>query len=159
MAVTRLESMPPLRNKPSGTSLRSRSVTEVVSRSSSRSTASANRPAKGFTTCSSAQYRRERDPEELTRSIVPAGSLLMPSQIDWGAGTYPRVRNASNAARLTRSEEHTSELQSHSDLVCRLLLEKKKHATARSRAAGRRPSPPTSLTRAALACGETKRRR
>src|SRR5438034_8348762 len=27
----------------------------------------------------------------------------------------------------TRSEEHTSELQSHSDLVCRLLLEKKKH--------------------------------
>src|SRR5437588_8195126 len=26
---------------------------------------------------------------------------------------------------LTRSEEHTSELQSHSDLVCRLLLEKK----------------------------------
>src|SRR5436190_16775400 len=29
------------------------------------------------------------------------------------------------AARLTRSEEHTSELQSHSDLVCRLLLEKK----------------------------------
>src|SRR5438132_1941985 len=28
----------------------------------------------------------------------------------------------------TRSEEHTSELQSHSDLVCRLLLEKKKIA-------------------------------
>src|SRR5438132_10375770 len=28
-----------------------------------------------------------------------------------------------------RSEEHTSELQSHSDLVCRLLLEKKKTIT------------------------------
>src|SRR5947207_11803882 len=28
--------------------------------------------------------------------------------------------------RPERSEEHTSELQSHSDLVCRLLLEKKK---------------------------------
>src|SRR5260221_8630947 len=28
-----------------------------------------------------------------------------------------------------RSEEHTSELQSHSDLVCRLLLEKKKLTT------------------------------
>src|SRR5438034_6036659 len=27
---------------------------------------------------------------------------------------------------FARSEEHTSELQSHSDLVCRLLLEKKK---------------------------------
>src|SRR5438034_6802801 len=29
-------------------------------------------------------------------------------------------------AQQIRSEEHTSELQSHSDLVCRLLLEKKK---------------------------------
>src|SRR5437588_1366783 len=29
-----------------------------------------------------------------------------------------------------RSEEHTSELQSHSDLVCRLLLEKKKQYVA-----------------------------
>src|SRR5260221_1784165 len=29
----------------------------------------------------------------------------------------------------SRSEEHTSELQSHSDLVCRLLLEKKKNHT------------------------------
>src|SRR5260221_1973184 len=28
---------------------------------------------------------------------------------------------------IYRSEEHTSELQSHSDLVCRLLLEKKKY--------------------------------
>src|SRR5438132_4967623 len=28
---------------------------------------------------------------------------------------------------VARSEEHTSELQSHSDLVCRLLLEKKKY--------------------------------
>src|SRR5260370_41274431 len=29
---------------------------------------------------------------------------------------------------MPRSEEHTSELQSHLNLVCRLLLEKKKHA-------------------------------
>src|SRR5437588_7182629 len=37
--------------------------------------------------------------------------------------------------RHRRSEEHTSELQSHSDLVCRLLLEKKKEVkrTTRSR--------------------------
>src|SRR5437588_7866622 len=33
--------------------------------------------------------------------------------------------------RLDRSEEHTSELQSHSDLVCRLLLEKKKETKTR----------------------------
>src|SRR5260221_14446312 len=32
----------------------------------------------------------------------------------------------SSSWRTFRSEEHTSELQSHSDLVCRLLLEKKK---------------------------------
>src|SRR2546430_10515045 len=31
--------------------------------------------------------------------------------------------------KMTRSEEHTSELQSQSNLVCRLLLEKKKEST------------------------------
>src|SRR5260221_5353814 len=36
------------------------------------------------------------------------------------------------ARNQPRSEEHTSELQSHSDLVCRLLLEKKKSHTAKS---------------------------
>src|SRR3989440_8248307 len=38
------------------------------------------------------------------------------------------IKNAAGARRLEareRSEEHTSELQSRSDLVCRLLLEKK----------------------------------
>src|SRR5260221_7343036 len=43
-----------------------------------------------------------------------------------GAGTQS-VWNAS-----LRSEEHTSELQSHSDLVCRLLLEKKKNKIIQS---------------------------
>src|SRR5438034_6710447 len=44
----------------------------------------------------------------------------------------PRSPDHSRGARVhpyrlaARSEEHTSELQSHSDLVCRLLLEKKK---------------------------------
>src|SRR5947207_8916559 len=33
---------------------------------------------------------------------------------------------AITSSSSSRSEEHTSELQSHSDLVCRLLLEKKK---------------------------------
>src|SRR5260221_1920733 len=36
------------------------------------------------------------------------------------------VHELAQIARHERSEEHTSELQSHSDLVCRLLLEKKK---------------------------------
>src|SRR5260221_14109544 len=42
------------------------------------------------------------------------------------------VRPHKPEQRVVRSEEHTSELQSHSDLVCRLLLEKKK-ADARRR--------------------------
>src|SRR5438034_7456172 len=42
------------------------------------------------------------------------------------------TRKAKEApAPKERSEEHTSELQSHSDLVCRLLLEKKKPRTTR----------------------------
>src|SRR5438132_12552294 len=40
---------------------------------------------------------------------------------------YRRMRGeeGDDLPRALRSEEHTSELQSHSDLVCRLLLEKK----------------------------------
>src|SRR5947207_14942821 len=40
------------------------------------------------------------------------------------------VDEADDVTQVNRSEEHTSELQSHSDLVCRLLLEKKKNKTA-----------------------------
>src|SRR5438132_10462950 len=36
------------------------------------------------------------------------------------------TKSPASARSTMRSEEHTSELQSHSDLVCRLLLEKKK---------------------------------
>src|SRR5450631_651532 len=45
-----------------------------------------------------------------------------------------RARGQGNLASRPRSEEHTSELQSHVNLVCRLLLEKKKR-----RQQGRRP--------------------
>src|SRR5438034_3948730 len=40
-------------------------------------------------------------------------------------GAQPMTACASPQWIVFRSEEHTSELQSHSDLVCRLLLEKK----------------------------------
>src|SRR5437773_8957305 len=38
----------------------------------------------------------------------------------------PRLLGLAGEREPQRSEEHTSELQSHHDLVCRLLLEKKK---------------------------------
>src|SRR5438477_4952625 len=39
---------------------------------------------------------------------------------------FPQAKESGSSARPPRSEEHTSELQSHVNLVCRLLLEKKK---------------------------------
>src|SRR5258706_9722614 len=45
---------------------------------------------------------------------------------------------------VRRSEEHTSELQSLTNLVCRLLLEKKKNKSPASR---RSPTPPTRIRR------------
>src|SRR2546421_9575720 len=44
-----------------------------------------------------------------------------------------RSRGASSSSSSLRSEEHTSELQSRSDLVCRLLLEKKKKQTSQDK--------------------------
>src|SRR5438034_6295584 len=50
------------------------------------------------------------------------GGRVVPERPDGPAHDLPRRSPGTRA----RSEEHTSELQSHSDLVCRLLLEKKK---------------------------------
>src|SRR2546430_5696378 len=46
---------------------------------------------------------------------------------DGRVGHLPRLGLVLPAVSLHRSEEHTSELQSQSNLVCRLLLEKKKN--------------------------------
>src|SRR2546430_11591899 len=48
---------------------------------------------------------------------------------------FKTLKNWGNSSRLVlrrRSEEHTSELQSQSNLVCRLLLEKKKYIKTRN---------------------------
>src|SRR5437773_7915958 len=69
-----------------------------------------------------------REPESLCGA--PADTVLLrelrPVRTglrDLSPGNALRCRQSSTARR---SEEHTSELQSHHDLVCRLLLEKKK---------------------------------
>src|SRR5207248_9233145 len=62
----------------------------------------------------------------LFRSSAPA---LFPALL--AAPRTPAVQMPPRPAPATpRSEEHTSELQSPYDLVCRLLLEKKKHDTS-----------------------------
>src|SRR5260370_20587223 len=45
----------------------------------------------------------------------------------WAGAWRQRLALKNAAADCPRSEEHTSELQSHLNLVCRLLLEKKKN--------------------------------
>src|SRR5260221_6719993 len=60
-----------------------------------------------------------REIEELSDDedvFAPLAQFMQPDDNDRAVSAY----------RQQRSEEHTSELQSHSDLVCRLLLEKKK---------------------------------
>src|SRR2546430_5468664 len=51
------------------------------------------------------------------------GSSIMPGKVN---PVIPEVVTQVAAQVIGRSEEHTSELQSQSNLVCRLLLEKKK---------------------------------
>src|SRR5438034_1871120 len=58
---------------------------------------------------------------EPCQNVVDLVTRRLPTEIDpWDPQSLYLT------ARDLRSEEHTSELQSHSDLVCRLLLEKKK---------------------------------
>src|SRR2546421_4779380 len=58
-----------------------------------------------------------------------AEPLLLPDGVAGDAAVHPEhppLEVDDGAGAEHRSEEHTSELQSRSDLVCRLLLEKKK---------------------------------
>src|SRR5437588_7224606 len=67
----------------------------------------------------------------LARGSSHRGPPTAPRRIASADRHAARVSSGSGSPWLSiafRSEEHTSELQSHSDLVCRLLLEKKKHS-------------------------------
>src|SRR5205085_11787357 len=74
-------------------------------------------------------------------------SAWRPSRACWRPPVCTITSRASpdstTRAQRVRSEEHTSELQSQSNLVCRLLLEKKKskYLTVGQRADGDRPPP------------------
>src|SRR2546430_3846462 len=58
---------------------------------------------------------------------LAAGSSTTLTQVPGSFEIPIVVRELALQKRGDRSEEHTSELQSQSNLVCRLLLEKKKH--------------------------------
>src|SRR5216683_1791179 len=81
-------------------------------------------------------HRRERRHDEPRRARHTSAWSSRREQMEdpthCEARTAGRCRTSgppgpSRPNRLARSEEHTSELQSRSDLVCRLLLEKKKN--------------------------------
>src|SRR5438552_16825939 len=81
---------------------------------------------------SNALKRREAADESssvvITFARAAIASLVRPSRcVRAQAGPFGRARIVTvSPARRLRSEEHTSELQSPDQLVCRLLLEKKK---------------------------------
>src|SRR5260370_18117183 len=62
----------------------------------------------------------------LTGSALTAASISLSVSEDACGMTFRLSPRYAFPGRHTRSEEHTSELQSHLNLVCRLLLEKKK---------------------------------
>src|SRR4051812_29212375 len=65
--------------------------------------------------------------EALRKNAAEFGIRLAPmGDRDQGIVHVIGARRMPNSAAFLRSEEHTSELQSHVNLVCRLLLEKKK---------------------------------
>src|SRR5690242_21418432 len=68
---------------------------------------------------------REREIEQSIRLILGTAIGERPMRPDFGCRIHDHVFGPANSA-TARSEEHTSELQSHVNLVCRLLLEKKK---------------------------------
>src|SRR2546430_9018961 len=76
-------------------------------------------------------------------------------------GAFERTRSRRRPREpdqsIERSEEHTSELQSQSNLVCRLLLEKKKNTSrlCRCRRKKIRTAPLSGSTRLTHAPGET----
>src|SRR2546430_5957457 len=59
-------------------------------------------------------------------TLFPYTTLFRSQLLLRGLGVDAREGSRHGAAQRLRSEEHTSELQSQSNLVCRLLLEKKK---------------------------------
>src|SRR3989475_7336517 len=91
-------------------------------------------------------------PEQLIGTVVhyfkgPSVAVVRVTEGELAVGDQVRFHGhttdfSEQIASMERSEEHTSELQSQSNLVCRLLLEKKK---TKRRPPRRKPSPPATI--------------
>src|SRR5260370_27269760 len=73
--------------------------------------------------CRFREFSPDRQPHTLSalNTVAPSQITALPTAI-----FHQAVTGTEHGANFLRSEEHTSELQSHLNLVCRLLLEKKK---------------------------------
>src|SRR6266478_1422611 len=80
------------------------------------------RERRGLGGCGPTGQREREGADDGVARAGDVGDLVGPVDGDEGRGAVPREERHP----ATRSEEHTSELQSQSNLVCRLLLEKKK---------------------------------
>src|SRR2546430_12739038 len=81
---------------------------------------------------SDTQRRSDQEHSHRADHVVPEEGHRWRAEVHGGHGRHARDETderakASRPRNHRRSEEHTSELQSQSNLVCRLLLEKKKH--------------------------------
>src|SRR2546430_12634706 len=72
-------------------------------------------------------FRSHANPDlpELRRALR-RGARVLPQGARRQGAVHDALQGGAGSRGLPRSEEHTSELQSQSNLVCRLLLEKKK---------------------------------
>src|SRR5688500_19354899 len=70
--------------------------------------------------------RGQRDAERVRTVVAGDEAVIRRQRAGGGAGEVNGARVARDRGVRGRSEEHTSELQSPCNLVCRLLLEKKK---------------------------------
>src|SRR5690606_40423914 len=73
-----------------------------------------------------ASANRKSAPKSTTRTPRAKSSAASSMDAPWGTARNATSQRRAMASTSTRSEEHTSELQSRENLVCRLLLEKKK---------------------------------
>src|SRR2546430_12144036 len=117
--------------------------TSRISGESRRTASTRARHSRGFTARASARPDAREDLRGDRLELLPLVTRVADrAQEEVRAAGIAERR----AARGVRSEEHTSELQSQSNLVCRLLLENKKYSLLFTRSEIAKMQPPPSVS-------------